>query len=58
MHSPEYLRKFLPKKFGDIGAFDMGTEIKFMFKNRKRVGVRNDVIILNCIFDFGNDSSD
>jgi hypothetical protein len=42
---PIIAESFLPKKFGDIGNFDMGIEIFFVVENEKPASVRNDVII-------------
>jgi hypothetical protein len=37
--------RFLPRNFGEIGHFRRyGDRNKFLFKNEKRVGVRNNVM--------------
>jgi hypothetical protein len=42
----QYRGRFFAEKIGDIGNFgDMRSEIRFLFKNRKRESFRNEVII-------------
>jgi hypothetical protein len=42
---PNIAESFLPRNFGDIGHFRRyGDRNKFLFKMKKRVGVRNDVM--------------